>query len=131
LHPVIRDETIQIGKEAIFNSFRHSGAASLWVQLCYDRTLFSLTVADDGRGIDSEVLARGGKTGHWGMLGMRERSRKIGAQFSISARKSGGTEIKLRVSANLAYIKRGIFSLRSANLPFKKSSRELESGESN
>jgi signal transduction histidine kinase len=131
LHPVIRDETIQIGKEAIFNAFRHAGAASLHVQLCYDRALFSLSVADDGRGIDPSILAAGGKTGHWGMLGMGERSKKIGAQLTIAARKTGGTEVKLRIPSNLAYIKRPMFSLPSTKLLFKRSSRRVESEGSN
>jgi signal transduction histidine kinase/ligand-binding sensor domain-containing protein len=131
LHPVIRDETIQIGKEAIFNSFRHSGAASVRVQLCYDRAFFSLTVADDGCGIDPDVLAKGGKAGHWGMLGMRERSRKIGAHFTVSARHKGGTEVRLRVPSNLAYSKRAIFRSWSTKGLFKKFSRKFESEESN
>jgi signal transduction histidine kinase len=103
-HPVIRDEIIQIGKEAVLNSFRHSDAATIHVELCYERTFFSLSVADDGRGIDPQILSIGGKTGHWGMLGMRERCRKIGAQFTISSPSRRGTEVKLRVPSKLAYI---------------------------
>jgi signal transduction histidine kinase len=106
LHPVIRDEIVQIGKEAILNSFRHSGAALIDVKLCFDSAFFSLSVVDDGRGIDPLVLAAGGKQGHWGMLGMRERSRKIGAQFTISSPPQGRTEVKLRIPANLAYTTR-------------------------
>jgi signal transduction histidine kinase len=102
-HPVIRDEIIQIGKEAILNAFRHSEASDIHVELCYERTFFSLTVRDDGRGIDPSILAAGGRTGHWGMLGMRERCRKIGAQFSISSPVPGGTEVKLRIPSTLAY----------------------------
>jgi signal transduction histidine kinase len=102
-HPVIRDEIIQIGKEAITNSFRHSFADLIRVELCYERKFFSLTVSDNGRGIDPLILAAGGKPAHWGMLGMRERCRKIGAQFSISSPKAGGTEVELRIPSKLAY----------------------------
>jgi signal transduction histidine kinase/ligand-binding sensor domain-containing protein len=102
-HPVIRDEIIQIGREAITNSFRHSFADLIRVELCYERKFFSLTVSDNGRGIDPLILAAGGKPAHWGMLGMRERCRKIGAQFSISSPKAGGTEVELRIPSKLAY----------------------------
>jgi signal transduction histidine kinase len=102
-HPVIRDEIVQVGKEAILNVFRHSEAADIHVELCYERTFFSITVRDNGRGIDPLILAAGGRTGHWGMLGMRERCRKIGAQFSISSPALGGTEVKLRIPSTLAY----------------------------
>ncbi|MEO6923430.1 MAG: triple tyrosine motif-containing protein, partial [Bryocella sp.] len=101
-HPVIRDEIIQIGKEAILNSFRHSEAAAIHVELCYERTFFSLSVRDNGHGIDPPIVAAGGKTGHWGMLGMRERCQKIGAQFTISSTRDG-TEVKLRIRSRLAY----------------------------
>jgi signal transduction histidine kinase len=123
LHPVIRDEIAQIGKEAILNSFRHSGAASINVQLCFDGASFSLSVSDDGRGIDPLVLAAGGRQGHWGMLGMRERSRKIGAQFTISMPSQGGTEVKLRIPANLAYTSRSGLSWWSKRFGFPPSKR--------
>jgi signal transduction histidine kinase len=130
LHPVIRDEIVQIGKEAILNSFRHSGAASINVQLCFDGAFFSLSVSDDGRGIDPLVLAAGGKQGHWGMLGMRERSRKIGAQFTISLPPQRGTEVKLRIPANLAYTTRPAPSWWSKRFGFPSSQEPNHSVES-
>ena len=113
LHPVIRDEIIQVGREAILNAFRHSDASSIHVELCYERTFFSLSVSDDGRGIDPKVLAAGGKTGHWGMLGMSERCRKIGAQFTISSPSRRGTQVKLRIPSKLAYASTPSFVTRS------------------
>jgi signal transduction histidine kinase/ligand-binding sensor domain-containing protein len=121
-HPVIRDEVIQIAREAILNSFRHSGASAIHVELCYARTFFSLSVGDDGRGIDPLILAAGGKAGHWGMLGMRERCRKIGAQFTISSPSRRGTEVKLRIPSKLAYSSTPGFISWSKNLVSRISS---------
>jgi signal transduction histidine kinase/ligand-binding sensor domain-containing protein len=121
-HPVIRDEIAQIGKEAILNAIRHSGASAISAKLCYERTFFSLSVIDNGRGVDPLILAAGGKAGHWGMLGMRERCRKIGAQFTISSPSRRGTEVKLRIPSKLAYSSTPGFISWSKNLVSRISS---------
>ena len=51
---------------------------------------------DDGRGIDPQVV-RGGSDGHWGITGMRERAKRIGATLKIRSRADAGTEVELRV----------------------------------
>jgi hypothetical protein len=48
------------------------------------------------------MLASGGKSGHWGLLGMLERARKIGATLTIDGRGSG-TRIELRVPGRFAF----------------------------
>jgi len=40
----------------------------------YDERQLVVSVRDDGRGIDPEIIARGGRSGHFGLRGMRERS---------------------------------------------------------
>src|SRR5262249_45760448 len=52
LHPVFHDEVYRIGREALINAFRHSGARNIEVELEYARRRFKLVVRDDGRGID-------------------------------------------------------------------------------
>ena len=44
LHPVFRDEVYRIGREAIVNAFRHSGARTIEVEIEYSRKQFSLIV---------------------------------------------------------------------------------------
>src|SRR5262249_26328696 len=48
LHPVLRDEVYRIGREAIINAFRHSGARTIEVELEYSKGEFKLIVRDDG-----------------------------------------------------------------------------------
>jgi len=62
----------------------------------------SLLVRDDGRGIDSSIL-QGGRDGHWGLSGMRERSRRIGATLKLRSRPGAGTEIELTVPGHIAF----------------------------
>jgi signal transduction histidine kinase len=102
LHPVIRDEAYSIGREAVVNSFRHSGATMIKVELQYSAGQFRLLVSDDGCGIDNQVL-EAGRAGHWGLPGMRERARRIGATFKVSSGKGSGTEVELRVPGDIAF----------------------------
>jgi len=62
-----------------------------------------MQVRDDGRGIDSVVLEQGGRDGHWGLAGMRERAQKIGARLDLRRRPHGGTEVELIVPGATAY----------------------------
>jgi signal transduction histidine kinase len=52
---------------------------------------------------DPETLRAGGRAGHWGLAGMRERADKVGGKLEFASRPGGGTEIILSVPASAAY----------------------------
>jgi signal transduction histidine kinase/ligand-binding sensor domain-containing protein len=103
LHPIVFEELFKIGKEALGNAFRHSGAQSIETELNYEPSELSMRVRDDGTGIESAILRRGRKEGHFGMPGMRERAQKIGAHLDVWSRPGAGTEVELRIAARIAY----------------------------
>jgi signal transduction histidine kinase/ligand-binding sensor domain-containing protein len=103
LHPLIREEIYSIGREAITNSFRHANSLHIEVDIAYEPGQLRLRVRDDGRGIDPEVLTAGGRHGHWGLQGIRERASHIGARVQIWSRAGSGTEVDLRIPAARAY----------------------------
>jgi ligand-binding sensor domain-containing protein/signal transduction histidine kinase len=102
LRPMIRDEVYRIGREAVANAFRHSGAKRIEVDLEYGDNELRISVRDDGKGIDPGVV-RSGRDGHWGLLGMRERAENIGARFKVWSSAAGGTEVDLRVPGRIAF----------------------------
>ena len=102
LHPVVQDEVYRIGREALTNACRHARARQVEVELTYLHDSFRLFVRDDGQGIDATVL-QSGRDGHWGLIGMRERAEKLGAQLQVFSRASAGTEIVLDVPARVAF----------------------------
>lgn len=104
LHPVLRDEVYRIGREALVNAFRHSGASSIEVELEYAARQFRVLV-DNGCGIDPLVL-QSGREGHWGLPGMRERAESIGASLRVWSRASSGTEVELSVPNHVAFKKK-------------------------
>lgn len=102
LHPVIRDETYRIGREALANAFRHSGASKIEVELEYSASRLRILIRDNGCGIEPKVL-RSGRDGHWGLSGMRERADRIGAKLRLWSRTDAGTEVDLSVPGHIAF----------------------------
>ncbi len=86
-----------IGREALLNALQHAQAGQVLVALDGDELELLLTVCDDGVGIPAEV--RGGRAGHLGLVGMRERARAIGAALRWDSGAGGGTTVVLRWQA--------------------------------
>lgn len=103
LHPVVREELYRIGAEALINAFRHANATLIELALSYQHSALSLGVRDDGIGIQAAIIERGGRQGHFGLVGMRERAQQIGADLEVSSRAGGGTEVQITVPGDIAY----------------------------
>jgi signal transduction histidine kinase/ligand-binding sensor domain-containing protein len=103
MHPIVRDEIYRIGYEAIRNACTHSGAARLEVELRYTDDL-GLRVSDNGTGIDP-AIADGGKAGHFGLQGMRERAARVGGKLTLESSSNRGTEITLIVPGGTIFRK--------------------------
>ena len=97
----VASELYFIGREAIANAFRHSSASRIQVELTSDGKAIMLRCRDDGKGIDPASLNNVAGNRHWGFVGMRERSQKIGAHFECWSAPGDGTEIIVTVSADL------------------------------
>lgn len=92
---VVRDEIFWIGREALTNAFRHADARCIDVEISSDANHVVFRFRDDGQGISPEVQRLGHRSGHWGLSGMHERARAIGAQLSLWSRPGSGTEVEL------------------------------------
>lgn len=81
-------EFFRIYQELLTNVARHARATLVEVHLGYDGDSLVLEVRDNGCGIDQQDVERPSSLG---ILGMKERARRIGATFSIHRSASGGT----------------------------------------
>jgi signal transduction histidine kinase len=104
LNPMVRDEIYRIATEAMRNAARHAKASRIEAQIRYDDGHLRLRIGDNGTGIDAEVLKDEHKAGHWGLRGMRERARLIGATLEIWSQVNTGTEIELNIPAECVYL---------------------------
>jgi signal transduction histidine kinase/ligand-binding sensor domain-containing protein len=100
---VVNDDIYCIAREALSNAFRHASAQRVEVHLNYGSETFALHVRDDGLGIDDAVLDAGGRHGHWGLTGMRERAQGIGGKLDIWSSTGKGTEVVLTLPSESVY----------------------------
>jgi signal transduction histidine kinase len=105
LQPILRDEVYRIASEATRNSFQHSGATRINVEICYGDRQLRVRVEDNGKGIDPKLLEGDGRGGHFGLAGMRERAKLAGGKLTLRTKLDCGTEIELTIPASLAYAK--------------------------
>jgi len=96
------DEVYRIGREAIVNAYRHSGAREIEVQIEYRPAELRVSVHDNGCGINPQQL-KCARAGHWGLQGMRERADRIGARLRVWTRVALGTEVELCVPGSVAF----------------------------
>jgi signal transduction histidine kinase/ligand-binding sensor domain-containing protein len=112
LTAVARDEAYRIAREAVCNAYRHAKAGHIETEIKFGDTDLTIRVRDDGIGIDPKIIARGQRPSHWGLPGMRERSRSLGGHLHIWSDGSAGTEVELRIPANVAYAHSSVSSGR-------------------
>ncbi len=83
---------LRIAQEAITNALKHSEGSVVNVVLESTADEVRLMVRDDGIGL-TERDTNLGQIGHYGLLGMHERARQIGAQFSLQSTADRGTTV--------------------------------------
>ena len=103
LSPLPRDEVCLITREILRNALQHARASRIETEIRYDKGELRVRIRDDGKGIEPQVLQAGGKEGHWGLRGARERAQQIGARLDFWSEIGAGTEVELLVPAAIAY----------------------------
>lgn len=99
--PLVRDDVLQVGREAFRNAVQHARAKLVQVEVQWGVERFSIRVRDDGVGLEPQLIAHG-RDGHWGIQGMRERTRQLGGSLEIRS-DSNGTLVELKIPASRAY----------------------------
>jgi signal transduction histidine kinase len=83
-----------IAQEAVRNALRHAAPTRVAIHFAATPAIVSLTITDNGRGVDSKNV--GGKG--MGLHIMAHRAELIGGHFNIGAAPGGGTQVDCRVS---------------------------------
>jgi NarL family two-component system sensor histidine kinase YdfH len=91
LSETVHQHILRILTEALSNITRHAHAKSVIISAHHTADHFTLSIHDDGIGFDAKSVP----TGHYGLLGMKERARLIGAKLAIQSVPGQGTKIKL------------------------------------
>jgi signal transduction histidine kinase len=95
----------RIFQEALTNIARHSAAANVDVTMKLERGQLRLEISDDGIGMP-EIAPRGSSLG---LLGMRERARRLGGDCVVKRRQPRGTIVTVTVPLRFPAERTGSF----------------------
>ncbi|MFN8413924.1 MAG: sensor histidine kinase [Anaerolineales bacterium] len=93
LSPDVEQTIYRVAQESIENIVNHSHAKNFSVHLTSNGQT-TLIIQDDGIGFDSNAK---GPTGHFGLIGMRERAELAGGDLKIESEKGKGTKVVLTI----------------------------------
>lgn len=83
IEPSLADHAEAVVREAVSNTVRHAGASELSVVVRVEDDL-SITITDNGRGMDDNITASG-------LLNLRRRAEEVGGDLTIGTGPAGGT----------------------------------------
>ena len=103
LPPDLELAAYRIVQEALNNAIQHAQANLVEVEARFEEDHLMLSVRDDGQGFEPpdlpDVLAR---QGHFGLMGLQERTLLYGGHVSISSAPGDGTEVVVRLPFSAA-----------------------------
>ena len=96
LPEVVEENLLRIGQEALTNILKHSRATLARIKLEFGQTDIVLEVWDNGSGFTPNNCA-GANEGHFGLLGMSERAKRLNGQVLISSSPETGTRVHVEI----------------------------------
>lgn len=96
LDPAVEHDILMVAREAVYNAVQHARPTEVKIQVHFDQNRIRLRVIDDGCGFNPlEKFDEGGV--HFGLVGMRERTARLGGHFDIRSAPGTGTELLVEV----------------------------------
>ena len=96
LPEVVEENFLRIGREAVVNVLKHSQATMASIELEFDLQRVVLQIRDNGCGFHPSTAA-GPNEGHFGLLGMSERVKRVGGRFSLVSAPGKGTVVRVEI----------------------------------
>ena len=96
LPDLIEDNLLRIAQEALTNVIKHSGATCAVIEMNYRNENVTLEIKDDGTGFEVETCA-GPLNGHFGLLGISERVKRVNGRVAIHGLPGRGTTVHVEI----------------------------------
>jgi NarL family two-component system sensor histidine kinase YdfH len=93
LHAELTDHLLRIVSEALSNILRYAQATQASVTLKSQNRTLLLEIKDNGIGFDPQAIP----TGHYGLIGMRERARLAGGVLEVTSQPGQGVTLLIRI----------------------------------
>lgn len=85
---------LRITQEAVSNAVKHARAKRLSIRLRLESTHIDLNIEDDGIGFEQSTVFSI-PNGHFGLIGMRERTERLGGTLTVKSQLGSGTLIQV------------------------------------
>jgi signal transduction histidine kinase len=89
--PIVENNLLRIGQEAIFNATKYAHAKQIMVKLQFGAKEFRLVVRDDGCGFDATHPPTAANS--FGLTAMRERAGELKGELQVNSDRERGTEV--------------------------------------
>ena len=97
LPETVEENLLRIAQEALTNVIKHSEATAASIELDYGPRTVAMDIKDNGRGFESDNCPGPGE-GHFGLLGISERAKRLGANAVWESKPGSGTTLRLQVA---------------------------------
>jgi len=97
LPETVEQNLLRIAQEAMTNVIKHSEATTALIELDYGAQTVAMQVKDNGCGFQFEQCAGPGE-GHFGLLGISERAKRLGTSAVFTSEPGKGTTLRILVS---------------------------------
>jgi signal transduction histidine kinase len=101
LSEVIEENLLRIGQEAVTNIIKHSGAHHAKIELEFRPETVVLRVEDDGVGFTPHQRPGSGD-GHFGLLGISERAKRLNGRIQLDSAPGQGTRLVAEIPTGAA-----------------------------
>lgn len=99
LSEVTEENLLRISQVAVTNVIKHAHASEVNIRLHFDDREVWLQIKDNGQGFDPQNIS-GAPEGHFGLLGITERVKRLNGNFKITSVPGQGTCLEVRVPTN-------------------------------
>ncbi|MGP8198998.1 MAG: histidine kinase [Limisphaerales bacterium] len=96
LPETVEENLLRIAQEALTNVIKHSGASLAEIELEYGPQNVVLQVKDNGKGFALDGCA-GPSEGHFGLLGISERTKRLQGEITFSSTPDAGTIVRVQI----------------------------------
>lgn len=88
----------RIMQECLTNTAKHAECSKVTVNVDFRPDGMKMLIVDDGKGFEAGKRPKG----HYGLLNMKERARKVGGEVDIASTPGEGTTIRLEIPVSAA-----------------------------
>ena len=97
---VVEENLLRIAQEALTNVIKHAGASEVRISLDFGPQAVTLRVRDNGRGFTPDNCP-GSREGHFGLLGISERAKRLNGKLLVTSTPGSGTCLEVEVPSRL------------------------------